>query len=54
MKNFQRLFSYGVASLELTNGSVTSAGNFASEMLELGPYLSSLLSPSDRQVKDPS
>jgi len=35
MKNFQRLFSYGVASLELTNGSVTSAGNFASEMLGL-------------------
>mgnify|MGYP001231602321 len=25
MKNFQRLFSYGVASLELTNASVTSA-----------------------------
>jgi|AP95_1055475.scaffolds.fasta_scaffold254030_1 hypothetical protein len=51
MKNFQRLFSYGVASLELTNGSVTSAGNFASEILGLVLYLSSLLSPSDRQVK---
>ena len=35
MKNFQRLFSYGVASLELTNGSVTSAVNFASEILGL-------------------
>jgi len=35
MENFQRLFSYGVASLELTNGSVTSAGNFASEILGL-------------------
>jgi hypothetical protein len=54
MKNFQRLFSYGVASLELTNGSVTSVGNFAPEMLGLSLYLSSLLSSSDRQVKDPS
>ena len=35
MKNFQRLFICGVASLELTHGSVTSAGNFASEILGL-------------------
>jgi len=30
-----RGFSYGVASLELKNRSVTSAGNFASEILRL-------------------
>ena len=42
IKNFQRLFSYGVASLELTNGRVTSVENFASEILGLCLYLSSL------------
>jgi len=53
MKNFQRLFSYGVASLELTNGSVTSAGNFASEILGL---VLKLVQPfvTIRQVEDPS
>ena len=54
IKNFQRLFSYGVASLQLTNGRVTSVENFASEILGLCLYLSSLLSSSDRQVKDHS
>ena len=40
-------FSYGIASLELTNASAFS-GKFTSEILRLGLYLSNLLSPSDR------
>ena len=46
-ENFQRLFSYGIASLELTNASAFN-GKFTSEILRLGLYLSNLLSPSDR------
>jgi len=53
MKNFQRLFSYGVASLELTNGSVTSAVNFASEILGLVLLLVQRF-VTIRQVEDPS